>query len=48
MTKIESRPSKTILGEYIFIVDIEVNSEVDEVIKELKIECKFFKTLGKY
>lgn len=48
MTKIESRPAKTILGEYIFIVDIEVNDEIDETINELTQICKFIKVLGKY
>ena len=48
LTKIESRPAKTFLGEYIFLVDLEVNDRIDETIIELECECRYIKILGKY
>lgn len=50
LTKIESRPSKGKLGDYIFFIDMQGNKE-DEKIKEAfgKIEEDFFlKVLGSY
>ncbi len=50
LTKIESRPSKGKLGDYIFFIDIQGSKE-DEKIKEAfqKIEENFFlKVLGSY
>lgn len=48
LTKIESRPAKTVLGEYIFLVDLEVNEKIDETINDLKDECNYIKILGRY
>ena len=48
LTKIESRPAKTVLGEYIFLVDIEVSSKIYEAIEILKEECSYLKILGRY
>lgn len=48
LTKIESRPAKTFLGEYIFLVDLEVNDKIDETIEVLKDECRYLKVLGRY
>ncbi len=51
MTKIESRPSRKKLGEYVFWVDIEGHRE-DEIVKsaleELKSRTDFLKVLGSY
>jgi len=51
LTRIESRPSRNLLGEYIFFLDFEGHRE-DETVKEAlrKVEEKttFFKTLGSY
>lgn len=48
LTKIESRPAKTVLGEYIFLVDIEVSSKIYSAIEILKEECSYLKILGRY
>lgn len=48
LTKIESRPAKTEFGEYIFLVDLEINNAIDTVVGLLKKECKYLKILGKY
>ncbi|MFI3124516.1 prephenate dehydratase [Streptococcus suis] len=50
LTKIESRPLKTALGEYFFILDIENNSEelVGYSLEELKSLGIFYKILGNY
>lgn len=48
MTKIESRPAKTVLGEYIFLVDIDVNKNVDKMYRALKEECTYLRNLGLY
>jgi len=48
LTKIESRPAKTVLGEYFFLVDLEVNRNIDKAIENLKYECKYIKLLGRY
>ncbi|MFH0385040.1 prephenate dehydratase [Streptococcus sp. A11] len=50
LTKIESRPLKTALGEYFFILDIENNSDklVGYSLEELKSLGIFYKILGNY
>lgn len=50
MTKIESRPLKTVLGEYFFIIDLD-NQEselVDFALEELKTLGINYKILGEY
>jgi prephenate dehydratase len=51
LTKIESRPSKTTLGEYIFFVDVEgsvENSNVSDALKIIKRKTSFLKLLGSF
>jgi chorismate mutase/prephenate dehydratase len=51
LTKIESRPSKTKVWEYIFYVDIEGNvadGPVRDALSTLQEECLFLKVLGSY
>lgn len=49
LSKIESRPAKTRLGEYYFLVDIDIDSEnYIEAIKELKNVVGYYRILGKY
>ncbi|WP_296970454.1 ACT domain-containing protein, partial [Tepidanaerobacter sp. EBM-38] len=51
LTKIESRPSKRILGEYIFFIEVE-GHRLDEPLKTALVELKqltgFCKVLGSY
>ena len=51
MTRIESRPSKTGLWEYVFFVDIvghQTDQEIAEALAELKAEAGLYKNLGSY
>ena len=49
LTKIESRPAKTKLGEYYFLVDIEINNKsYEKSLDELKDVVGFYRILGKY
>ena len=53
MSKIESRPSKRELGEYIIYIDLEINNQNDmKNFLDLKIElkplCKNFVDFGNY
>ena len=49
LTKIESRPAKTKLGEYYFWIDIEIqNKDYTKAINELKEVAGFYRILGKY
>ncbi|MBI4652260.1 prephenate dehydratase [Candidatus Desantisbacteria bacterium] len=51
LTKIESRPSRKKVWEYIFFVDFNghINSKkIQKALKELKKECVFLKVLGSY
>ena len=49
LTKIESRPAKTKLGEYYFIVDVDIeNDNYLKAINELKEFVVFYKVLGGY
>ena len=51
LSKIESRPSKRSLGEYIFFIDLEGNShdpEIDDALKELSSCTEILKVFGNY
>jgi chorismate mutase/prephenate dehydratase len=51
MTKLESRPSKTGLWEYVFFIDIEghmTDSKVADSLKEIESKASFLKVLGSY
>jgi len=51
MTKLESRPSRTGLWEYVFFVDIEGHQQVGAVaraLEELREKAAFLKVLGSY
>lgn len=51
LSKIESRPSKRSLGEYIFFIDLEGNSqdaEIKNAFKELSSCTEVFKIFGNY
>jgi len=51
LTKIESRPMKTLLGQYLFLIDFEGHAEdemVSAVLHRLSMESKFFIFLGSY
>lgn len=51
LTKLESRPAKRSLGDYIFFVDMEghVNDEpIQQALQQVQEECAFFKVLGAY
>ena len=53
MSKIESRPSKRELGEYVIYVDLEINNQNNikiflELKKKLMPLCKNFVDFGNY
>lgn len=48
LSKIESRPAKTVLGEYVFLVDLDVNSKLEKALKLIREKCRYFKILGRY
>ena len=48
LTKLESRPAKTELGEYIFLVDLEMNENIDNALQSLGSQCDYLKILGRY
>ncbi len=51
LTKIESRPSRKKVWEYIFFIDIEGHIEDEKIrkaIEELEHQCTFLKVLGAY
>ena len=50
LTKIESRPLKTALGEYFFIVDVENKNDtlVSFALEELNVLGIDYKILGRY
>ena len=53
MSKIESRPSKRELGEYIIYIDLEINNQNNiknliELKKKLNPLCKNFVDFGNY
>ncbi len=51
LAKVESRPSKNYLGEYIFLVDVDGHREepnVKEAIDAVKRRCSMFRVFGSY
>lgn len=51
LTKLESRPSRTTLGVYIFLVDCAGHRDDDDiaaVLEEVRKQTSFFKVLGSY
>jgi chorismate mutase / prephenate dehydratase len=51
MTRIESRPSRRSMWEYVFFIDVEGHvrdSKVARVLKLLQQEAAFYKCLGSY
>ncbi len=51
LKKIESRPMRTLLGQYLFLVDFEGHQEdnaIDAVLKLLSMGSKYYKHLGSY
>lgn len=51
LTKIESRPSRRALGDYVFYIDLEGHrddEDVREVLEDLRANTAFFKVLGSY
>lgn len=51
LTKLESRPAKQSLGEYLFLVDMEGHVEdphIDGALAAVSSLCSFFKLLGSY
>jgi prephenate dehydratase len=51
LTRIESRPTRNVLGEYLFYIDCEgheKDSLVLEALTEIKKEASYFKKLGSY
>ncbi|HZJ82710.1 MAG TPA: prephenate dehydratase [Clostridia bacterium] len=51
LTKIESRPMRTLLGHYLFWVDLEGHRDegiIRDALDQLLKKCKFFKILGSY
>jgi prephenate dehydratase len=52
LTKIESRPAKTQIGDYIFFVDFESKKlgeeEIEELLSKIRDKTEFIKYLGSY
>ncbi|AEH07488.1 prephenate dehydratase [Methanothermococcus okinawensis] len=48
LTRIESRPSKRKLGNYIFYIDYETPKDEDELLQSLKKHVSYIKYLGSY
>ncbi|MDR2432018.1 MAG: prephenate dehydratase [Candidatus Margulisbacteria bacterium] len=51
MTKIESRPSKAVMGDYIFFVDFDgtpAGKKAAKALQDMQNHCDFFKLLGVY
>jgi len=51
LTKIESRPSKKMLGDYVFYIDFEGDKEerrIRDLLKEISAAATFIKALGSY
>lgn len=51
LTKIESRPAKTKLGDYMFFVDLDGDEKDEKIIKtfeKIAIHCEEFRIIGSY
>ncbi|MBU0580323.1 MAG: prephenate dehydratase [Candidatus Margulisbacteria bacterium] len=51
LTKIESRPRKKILGDYLFFIDLQghrKDEKIDQAIKTMGQKASYFKMLGSY
>ncbi len=51
LTKISSRPTKEVLGEYLFFIDFEGHNEdkkVKDTLDAIKLKTSYFKNLGSY
>ncbi|MFW6006984.1 MAG: prephenate dehydratase [Bacillota bacterium] len=51
LTRIESRPTKKKLGEYLFYIDLEgkdESAEISDALNKVKKKCRVFKILGSY
>lgn len=49
LTKIESRPAKTVLGEYYFLIDVSIeNGKAENAINDIKAKGIYLRILGKY
>ena len=51
LTKLESRPAQTSLGEYWFWVDLEGNIKEEKIkflLNIIESRCSFFRVLGMY
>ncbi|MDD3839434.1 MAG: prephenate dehydratase [Clostridia bacterium] len=51
LTKIESRPMKKMLGQYMFFIDFQgcsVDENIDGILDYIDSKCKFYKFLGSY
>lgn len=49
LTKIESRPAKTVLGEYYFLIDVSIENGNEKLaIKDIKEKGIYVRILGKY
>ena len=51
MTRVESRPSRTGLWEYMFFIDLEghvQDANVDSALSQIKRNAAMFKILGSY
>ena len=51
LTKIESRPTRKTLGDYLFFMDFEGDREdrqIGEILKNLRSKSSYFKVLGSY
>lgn len=51
LTKIESRPRKQVIGDYLFFIDLEGSDDdknIEKVLKEIGSICSYFKKLGSY
>ena len=51
LTKIESRPAKTKLGEYVFWIDFSGDKNEEHIkilLEQIKLKCSYFRILGSY